>query len=592
MNEYHATLLRQLKRAGIDLDKNNIPPSYLKLFSYITNAYLDGEKSYYTLARSMDLSSQEMLELRKKLQQEKEVFQSLISDGLCIFNNSWNIVSINTTAAKLLGYSPSEVTGKSFSEIFHLSDVDSKGIGLTDIEKELLNSGTIQYEKGSLTKRDNIYIPIAFSINALPFVEGNKFNGAVLLFRNIQERIDTENALKSAIKLAEKSNQAKSIFLSNMSHEIRTPMNGIMGMLKLLEMTPLDEKQKNYIEKALSSANMLLQIIGDILDFTKIESGNISLEIMEFDLKEEIDNLAAIYQLQCKQKNINFYYKFDELIFKKVRTDLLRLKQIINNLLNNALKFTPEGGTVIFSVKLQNLDPEYENLLFSVEDTGIGISEAALPTIFDMFSQADSSTTRKFGGTGLGLTIVKQLLLLMGGEIHVSSTENKGSIFSFKLKLQLPEVASTFDEVPIKSSTSNVVEQFNAHILLVEDNEMNQLVATEMLKLFGCTVDVVDSGELACSATRKKHYDLIFMDCQMAGMNGFTATEEIRKYEKNQCKKNIIVALTANALRETRKRCLSVGMDDYVVKPFSYDDIHGVLKKYLSKKIKHAEQPD
>ena len=506
MTEYHRMLQRQLKRVGINLEKDNISPEYLKLFKSITNAYEDAEKGYYTIARSLDLSSQEMFELREKLQKEREIIQSVMSDGLCVFDEAWNIVSLNSTGAKLLYCVSDKVVGKHFSEVFSLfedDDTKRKKIDPLALEGNLVRGVVYHCERGYLKTYHGIVSPIGFSINPLPLIRENEFNGAVLLFRSIQERLEAEMALKNAIKVAEKSNKAKTIFLANMSHEIRTPMNGIMGMLQLLMTTPLNDKQNHYVKKGLESANSLLKILGDILDFAKIEAGRVSFELLDFDLKSEIDSLMVMYKVQCEQKGINAEFDFDNTISTKVKGDPLRIKQILNNLVNNAIKFTPQGGKITITVKLLNLNHDHETLMVSVADSGIGIPQTSLNKIFDMFSQADESTTRKYGGTGLGLAITRQLVELMGGQIQVTSVENEGSTFSFTLKLGLQKVSATAEAVP---DMQEKISHFDAHILLVEDNELNQVVATDMLKALGCEIDVVDSGESAYDKIQKSKY--------------------------------------------------------------------------------------
>lgn len=600
MKNWHKLLKRQLQKAGIDSESNTLTEPYVKLFEYISKAYLEFEEAQYTHRRSFEISSKEMSMLKENLQREKEIVQSVMSDGLCVFDAFWKITSVNHTGSTLLYCEDQKLIARHYSEVFSIYEgIEAKGkkIDLESLESLFVKGEIYSCETGCLQNYHGMIRPIAFSINPLPLNE-NKFNGAVLLFRSIKEQLESESALKHAIKSAKKSNAAKTIFLANMSHEIRTPMNGIMGMLQLLQDTELSEKQKKYVSRAFDSAKSLLTLLGDILDFTKIEAGKISFESLCFNLNTEMESLLVPFKMVCNKKNIKLQYNYDNQLPRTLVGDPLRIKQVFNNLISNAIKFTPEGGRIDINIGLKSIEPYKTTIFCKVKDTGIGINKDAIPKIFDMFSQADDSTTRKYGGTGLGLAITKQLVELMGGEITVNSQEGKGCTFLFSLCLGLKEEENTVAHVVTLPTTLKTP----ASILLVEDNELNQRVAENMLTSLGCNVDIANSGESAIDAIQKKKYDLIFMDCQMPGMDGFKATQKIRTLEAKdttvtsshadlpasikatQKENNIIVALTANALKETRERCLHSGMNDYLTKPVSYTELKAVLLKYVSKK--------
>lgn len=589
MYDFHPLLARQLKRVGIDSEQEEISDKYLKLLAYINNAYKEAEQNRYVIERAMEISSQEMRELRETLQNEKIIMQSVMSEGLCVVDTFWKVTSLNTTAGKLLCCSPAAMIGKFFYDFFSLYEGENSSASeiTMDILKEKCKEGNIFHcENGFLKTFHGVTRPISFSINSLPLINNKIFGGAVLIFRDITERLETELLLRNSLKAAEQSNKAKTYFLANMSHEIRTPMNGILGMLQLLMHTTLDEKQTHYVQKSFDSANSLLRILGDILDFSKIEAGKIEFENKEFNLKKELEALMIIFQTQSKEKKLRIELQHDNTIPEVVKGDTLRIKQVINNLMNNAIKFTPNEGSITLSTKLLGTQNNTISLQIAVHDTGIGISSDKLNKIFDIFSQADESTTRKYGGTGLGLAITKQLLEQMGGHIIVNSVEGKGTTFTCTLSLEIAPTNAILD--PAQNVPEENGHQFHANVLVVEDNQLNQIVVHDMLKSLGCEIDVVGTGLLAVEAVQRKKYDLIFMDCHMPDMDEFVATRRIREVESTQhnedekATNSVIIALTANALKGTRERCLDVGMNDYLTKPLNYSKLQETLTKHLT----------
>jgi CheY-like chemotaxis protein len=389
--------------------------------------------------------------------------------------------------------------------------------------------------------------------------------------------------MHDALISAEQSNVAKTQFLANMSHEIRTPMNGILGMLQLLMHTSLNEKQEHYVKKGYECASYLLTLLGNILDFTKIESGKVELENIEFDLKDELESFTVLFNVQCKQKNIAFSLVFDKEMPLKLIGDPNRIKQILNNLASNAIKFTSHGGTI--SIRFSAIkEQDIVYLSCAITDNGIGIPIDAQSKIFNIFSQADESTTRKYGGTGLGLAITKQLIEQMGGQITVNSVEGQGTTFNFNIKLHQ---ASTNNTLPIQESQKDKKENYGSHILVVEDDTINQEITRDVLTLFGCHVNTASSGKLAINAVQQSKYDLIFMDCQMPDMDGIETTEAIRRIEllKEKNEQSIIIALSANIQSENKERCLAAGMNDFLEKPLVISQLSGILHKYLGSKL-------
>jgi len=373
--------------------------------------------------------------------------------------------------------------------------------------------------------------------------------------------------------------QAKGEFLANMSHEIRTPMNGVIGTLQLLEDTSLSPEQKEFVDTAHKSADALLAILNDILDLSKIEAGKLSFENIAFDLSQIINDIVVLYSLKAEQQGVFMSQEFDSALPGALMGDPTRIRQIIVNLVSNALKFTDKGevkiGVDVISSKANHVD-----LKVSVSDTGIGIPQGAQQTLFNAFTQADGSTTRKYGGTGLGLAIVSQLVEMMDGELGVDSVEGEGATFWFTATFQCTD---TVVDVVTESIVSNEVTVLNAKILLVEDNPINQMVAQKMLEKLGLKAEQANNGVEALKLLGEQAYDLVLMDCQMPEMDGFDATREIRKLEIKSINQNVlpIVAMTANVMSGDRERCLEVGMDDYIGKPVQRDQLESVLRKWL-----------
>lgn len=400
-----------------------------------------------------------------------------------------------------------------------------------------------------------------------------------------QERAQHEqqvamNALREARARAESASQAKSEFLAMMSHELRTPMNGVLGMLQLLQTTQLGKDQEEYARAAVDSTSHLLDVINDILDFSRIESGRLETEYLYFRLDEALANCIANFRYVAEQKGLALELEgMEALADFEVSSDPTRIRQIFSNLLGNAVKFT-EKGSVRISAVVTTRSATRARVRISVVDTGIGIDADKLPHLFDAFTQVDSSTSRRFGGTGLGLAIVLRLMRLLGGELSVESEPGKGTRFICDFDLPIRPAQRTL-AMPSDSSAGQL-PTLSGRVLLVEDNDVNRMVAQHMLEAAGLEVITAVNGEDALAHLRDDHFDCVFMDIQMPVKDGLTAITEWRDLERASGRaRTPVIALTANALGGERERCLAAGMDDYMAKPFQRQTLLEMVSRYL-----------
>jgi PAS domain S-box-containing protein len=484
----------------------------------------------------------------------------------------------NPACVRLCGYEDaSDLLGRNMHEILHYAKSDGTPYPVKEcpIYRAFIEGVGTHRDDEVLWRKDGTSFVAEYW--SRPLHHNDDVIGAVVTFVDITARKQVEEALRAAKAAAEAASRAKSEFLANMSHEIRTPLNGIIGMTNLLLATEVDDEQREFLETVKLSGDALLAVINDVLDFSKIEAGKIHLEERDFNLKQTLQETLKIFALQASEKQLTLVCEMDEEIPAMLRGDSFRLRQILINLLGNAIKFTRAGG-VGLNARVDRVDDENIVLHFMVTDTGIGVAANARDAIFDPFTQADSSTTRTFGGTGLGLAISARLVRMMHGRIWVESELGCGSQFHFTVRFEVtethPDVLNT-----AKPEMSPSIEAVTAlRILVAEDNAVNRVVARKLLENQGHHVVMATTGKEALAALRSENYDVILMDVQMPDMDGFETTRAIRATEKYSGRHQRIIALTASAMSGDREKCLAAGMDGYLTKPISPQELYQVLE--------------
>lgn len=487
----------------------------------------------------------------------------------------WNLVTgkVKWFGSGLKKYLPAHIDPDNIPDDFWVARLhpDEKRRTVVKLKKAITEGG------GGAWESDNKFLRSDGSfayINTRGFVLTNTNNKPIRMMGSMQDITDRKNAeleIRKAKNEADEARKTQEQFLANMSHEIRTPMNGVIGMTQLLGATHLNSEQREYVETIKESAANLMVVINDILDLTKIVAGKVTIDSVDYAITDVVRNAIQITGFKAEEKSILLRSIIDKNIHPVLLGDPFRLNQVLVNLVGNAIKFTEEGEVNIH-VNLLQEDEEKVSLEFIVQDTGIGIKEDKLALVFEQFTQASSETTRRFGGSGLGLTITRQLIELQGGSIHVKSTLGVGSTFTFYLNVKKgnSELQHSLKKavVPAKQNALAGIK-----VLLAEDNLINQKVAVKILSIEGAEVVVANNGLEAIEMLRQHQYDVVLMDIQMPKMDGYEATRHIRnKMEAPACNARII-AITASAMISEKERCLSAGMDDYITKPFQAKDL-------------------
>jgi PAS domain S-box-containing protein len=490
---------------------------------------------------------------------------------------SWDVdfakdeIIVNEQWSKVSGYKLEKATSMSRDEWLNTIHPDDRDMVLkygADYKEGLVKEYAIEYRgikedgevlwllsTGSVTQRDAQGKPLRM----------------VGIVRDITKDKLYKEQLQIAKTQAEETLKMKSDFLANMSHEIRTPLNAIVGFIDLLKESENDPKKLEYLNIVNTSSRDLVNIINDILDFSKIESGKLNIEYIDFDTHEEFDMSKKLFEAKANEKSIDLQILYKE-VPQYLKSDILRIKQVINNLLSNAIKFTPDGKKITISIEYK-----HNELLVAVKDEGVGIQEDKLESIFEAFSQEELSTSRKYGGTGLGLSISSRLIQLLGGELKVKSKVGVGSVFYFQIPVQEGQAVQK-DSI----STASRDNLKDKKILLVEDIEINQKMMRILIEKAGMEMDVASDGLEALEKFTTQRYDCILMDENMPNMNGIQATSEILSYEKeNKLEHTPIIALTANAVEGDKERFLKAGMDEYLNKPIDKEKLYNVLSSFL-----------
>lgn len=523
------------------------------------------------------------------LQEKEEKFYAFINalpDIIFIFDETGRYIDVFTNEETQHYQYLNELKGKLLSEVIPQKKAD---LFLDTIRK------TIQTGKKHIIEYQ---IPV---LSGVKWFEGrtsllktstlDTHSMVVFAATDITKRKEFEEELKQAKEEAEQANYYKSQFLANMSHDIRTPMHGILGITDLFLSTSLSEEQRKYVNILKSTGSILLKLLNDILDLTKIEMGKLSFHFEEFDLNTALESTIKPFEILAKNKNIEFHVKlpsFDH----KVIGDSLRIQQIINNLLGNSVKFT-ESGAVWIVCELENQDNFYL-LKFTIADSGVGIPKEKQKDVFQSFTQLDSSIEKKFGGTGLGTTISKQLVEQMGGKIGLISPAtlfkhekgDLGSEFWFTLKLEKKEKIDTYDTQDSKNSDFINKISRDIKVLVADDNVVNQIIAQNMLEHMGIKVDLANSGKEAYKYFQENNYDLIFLDIQMPEMNGYTTAKNIRQTERQKGKGSLsehipIIAMTADVLETNKEEFVRSEMDAYLYKPFDLQKLKEVVEIWI-----------
>jgi len=503
-------------------------------------------------------------------------------DGRCTF--------MNREAERLTGWSREEMLGQPICGWLDFDDPDGYDVRTHQCTctRAMASKEASRDDDTTYTHKDGTRFPI--SVSSTPLIENGEVIGTVVVFQDITLRKQAEQAMLAARQAAEAASRAKSDFLANMSHEIRTPLNAIIGMAHLTLNTELSPRQRDYLRQIEGSSRHLLGLVSDILDYSKIEAGKVTVEPVPFQLDALLDAATALHADLAADKPVTLAFSVERQVPRRLVGDFMKLKQVLLNYVGNAIKFT-ERGEIDVVIRVEARDEDSVLLHFEVRDTGIGMTEAQMAQLFQSFQQGDSSTTRRYAGTGLGLAICKRLAKLLGGEVGVASEYGRGSTFWFTARMK-PDAAPPRDGAAMATTEAERLAAIaGARILLVEDNLVNQEVARHFVQAAGCTVDIADNGQVAVAMLKTRPpdcYDLVLMDMMMPVMDGLDACQALRRLPG--LAELPVVAMTASTSESERARCLAAGMNDFLPKPFTPKDLWPILFRWIRPRHRAAGQ--
>ncbi|PKD21692.1 hypothetical protein APR41_01520 [Salegentibacter salinarum] len=545
----------------------------LKLLTSQAMHLIEARKKNKSLGKELNsILEKRIARTERKLELKESENRSLMqavknSSGVVEFKPDGTIISINRNFEEISGYTEKELLGSHHKMFITPADYEAN----TTLWESLRRC---EYKTGRVRRihKDGSEFYLQASYNPIQDLEGNVVK-VVKISQDITKEIEAEISLEKAKEMAESLNEQKDNFIANVSHEIRTPIHAVLGFTDLLLENEEDAHKTSYLKAVKIAGDSLLFIVNDILDLSKMDAGLLQIDKDVFDIRDVVNRVFSILHLKAHQKKIGFEPIIETNVPTLLVGDKNRLSQVLINLLGNAIKFTSEGGVKLFLSVTEETSGK-TTLNFKVSDSGIGIPKNKLETVFQRFLQADKNTSQKYGGTGLGLNISRQLIEKQGGTIEVKSEPGKGTDFIF----EIPFEKASQERQLVEDEKDNFEKRYSGRILICEDSELNQRLVKALLKGKGLEVDIASNGEIALSFLRESTYDLIFMDVQMPVKNGYDTTKFLRK---EMGLKTPIVALTANFMATERQKCTEVGMDDYLAKPFQKKQLFEKVEKWI-----------